>query len=111
MRPPALLLVFAVLAGFLFRSNLRDPQYMDLYEWGIGKDRAELLWKASGRLELPIVSRDHALFAIVEVVSDADQNVWSKVENRLRAFRATDRFLDRYVYGDTTIEVGERGPR
>ena len=35
---------------------------------------------------------------------------FSKNENRLAAFQATDRFLDRYLFGDTSVEViaGER---
>jgi dipeptidyl aminopeptidase/acylaminoacyl peptidase len=33
---------------------------------------------------------------------------FSKNENLLAAYRATDRFLDRYVFGDTTIEVTPR---
>jgi dipeptidyl aminopeptidase/acylaminoacyl peptidase len=30
---------------------------------------------------------------------------FSKNENRLAAYRATDRFLDRYIWGDTSVEV------
>ena len=35
---------------------------------------------------------------------------FSKNENRLAAFQVTDRFLDRYLFGDTSVEViaGER---
>ena len=30
---------------------------------------------------------------------------FSKTENNLAAYRATDRFLDRYVWGDTSADV------
>ena len=30
---------------------------------------------------------------------------FSKVESLVKAYAATDRFLDRYVRGDTTVEV------
>jgi dipeptidyl aminopeptidase/acylaminoacyl peptidase len=30
---------------------------------------------------------------------------FSRNENRLAAYRATDRFLDRYIFGDTSVEV------
>src|SRR5262249_40554994 len=47
---------------FLFTSNLRDRQYMDLYEYSLDKKKAELLWQASKKLSFSIASRDHKVF-------------------------------------------------
>jgi len=30
---------------------------------------------------------------------------FSKEENRLKAYKVTDQFLDRYLFGDTSVEV------
>lgn len=61
---------------FLFRSNRRDPQYMDLYEYNLAKDKAQLLWQGSGKLYLTAASRDHKRFIITETISDADSNLY-----------------------------------
>jgi dipeptidyl aminopeptidase/acylaminoacyl peptidase len=35
---------------------------------------------------------------------------FSRNESRLSAFGATDRFLDRYIFGDTSVTVLPAGP-
>ena len=62
--------------AFLYRSNLRDEQYMDLYEYDVKKNKAELLWKSSGKLSAQVVSRDAKRIVIVETISDADSNMY-----------------------------------
>jgi dipeptidyl aminopeptidase/acylaminoacyl peptidase len=62
--------------SFLFVSSLRDPKYLDLYEYGLATGRAERLWDGSGNLELADVSRDHRRFIIIQHISDADSNLY-----------------------------------
>jgi dipeptidyl aminopeptidase/acylaminoacyl peptidase len=61
---------------FVYLSNLRDPQYMDLYEYNTASGKSEVLWKASGRLSLTLASRDHKRFVVQETISDADSNLY-----------------------------------
>jgi dipeptidyl aminopeptidase/acylaminoacyl peptidase len=61
---------------FLYLSNLRDPQYLDLYEYSLDKKKGELLWESSGKIAFGIASRDHKRFVVLETITDADSNLY-----------------------------------
>jgi dipeptidyl aminopeptidase/acylaminoacyl peptidase len=61
---------------FLYTCSRRDPKYSDLYEYDLASRRSALLWQASGKLSLGLVSRDHRRFVLVETNSDADTNLY-----------------------------------
>jgi dipeptidyl aminopeptidase/acylaminoacyl peptidase len=60
----------------LYLSSIRDPQYMDLYEYDVTSGKSERLWEGSGKLEIQVVSRDHKRFIIKETLSDIDNNLY-----------------------------------
>jgi dipeptidyl aminopeptidase/acylaminoacyl peptidase len=62
--------------AFLYRSNLRDEQYLDLYEFDVKKGKGDLLWKSSGKLSAALVSRDGKRLIVQETLSDADSNLY-----------------------------------
>jgi dipeptidyl aminopeptidase/acylaminoacyl peptidase len=59
----------------LYTSNARDPHFMDLYEYDVGRGKAALLWQASERRSLALVSRDHRRFIVQEELASADTNL------------------------------------
>jgi dipeptidyl aminopeptidase/acylaminoacyl peptidase len=61
---------------FLYVSTLRDPRFMDLYEYEVGSGKSKLLWTASGSLALAVVSRDHRRFVLQDTLSDVDSNLY-----------------------------------
>lgn len=61
---------------FLYLSNLRDPQYLDLYEYSLDKKKGELLWESSGKVAFNVASRDHKRFVVMETLTDTDSNLY-----------------------------------
>jgi dipeptidyl aminopeptidase/acylaminoacyl peptidase len=61
----------------------------------VKKDQSDRIVAALEKRKVPV----HYL-----VLTDEGHG-FSKNENLLAAYRATDRFLDRYIFGDTTVEV------
>jgi dipeptidyl aminopeptidase/acylaminoacyl peptidase len=61
---------------FLYASSRRDPQYQDLYEYDLATKKSTLLWQASGKLNVALVSRDLKKFVVAETISDADSNLY-----------------------------------
>src|SRR3954470_10208079 len=57
--------------SFVYLSNLRDEQLLDLYEYDLVSGRSRMLWQASGAMSLANGDRAHKRFAIVETLSDA----------------------------------------
>ncbi|MBI5501920.1 MAG: S9 family peptidase [Deltaproteobacteria bacterium] len=62
--------------SFLYLSNRRDVQFMDLYEYTPATGSSERLWESSGVLNFAGTSRDHRTFVIVEVLSDVNSNMY-----------------------------------
>src|SRR5262249_38665455 len=62
--------------SFLFLSNLRDEQYLDLYEYNVARGQAQRLWESSGKISFGLPSRDHRRLILVETVSDVDSNLY-----------------------------------
>jgi dipeptidyl aminopeptidase/acylaminoacyl peptidase len=61
---------------FLYLSNLRDEKLLDLYEYDLSSGRSQLLWIASGALNLVAADRQHRRFALSETLSDSNTNLW-----------------------------------
>jgi dipeptidyl aminopeptidase/acylaminoacyl peptidase len=62
--------------AFLFRSNLRDERYLDLYEYDVKKAKAELLWRSSGKLSAELTTRDGKRIIVQETIADSDSNLY-----------------------------------
>jgi dipeptidyl aminopeptidase/acylaminoacyl peptidase len=62
--------------SFVYLSNERDEKLKDLCEYDLASGRSQILWLASGALSLSIADRAHQRFAIVETLSDANNNLW-----------------------------------
>jgi dipeptidyl aminopeptidase/acylaminoacyl peptidase len=60
----------------LYTSSVRDPKYMDVYEYDLASGKSERLWEGSGKLSLAGLSRDHKHFVISEVLSDSNNNLY-----------------------------------
>ena len=61
---------------FLYLSNRRDRQYLDLYEYDVARRRSQKLWESSGKLALEIASRNGRRFVISENLSDVNSNLY-----------------------------------
>lgn len=62
--------------SFLYLSNRRDRQYLDLYELDLARRTSTKLWESSGVLSFGLTSRDHRRFVIVEALSDVNSNLY-----------------------------------
>jgi len=60
---------------FLYLSNRRDRQYMDLYEYDVARRTSTKLWESSGVMSFATTSRDHRRFVISENLSDVNSNL------------------------------------
>lgn len=60
----------------LYQSSARDEKYMDLVEYDVAAKRSSILWQASGKLTLAAASRDHKKFAVTEVHSDTNNDLY-----------------------------------
>lgn len=58
--------------SFLYMSNRRDPQFMDLYTYELATKRSQLVWKPSGTLTWAGASRDLRQHVLVDNRSDVD---------------------------------------
>jgi len=67
---------------FLYVSNVRDPKYLDLYEYDVASGKSKSLWQSSGKLRFAGDSRDHKRFAILETISDVDSNLYLLDRNK-----------------------------
>jgi dipeptidyl aminopeptidase/acylaminoacyl peptidase len=61
---------------FLFLSSQRDPKYLDLCEYDVGKGRAQRLWESSGVIAFALTSHDHRHFIVAETLSDSNSNLY-----------------------------------
>ncbi|MFL5416353.1 MAG: prolyl oligopeptidase family serine peptidase [Myxococcales bacterium] len=62
--------------SFVYLSNLRDEKLFDLCEYDLASGHSQILWLASGALTLVNADRAHNRFAILETLSDANNNLW-----------------------------------
>jgi dipeptidyl aminopeptidase/acylaminoacyl peptidase len=61
---------------FLYLSNRRDRQYMDLCEYDLARRTSQKLWESSGVISFAITSRNHRRFIVSENLSDVNSNLY-----------------------------------
>lgn len=61
---------------FLYLSNRRDRQFLDLYEYDLARRTSQKLWESAGVFSFGATSRDHRRFIVTENLSDVNSNLY-----------------------------------
>ncbi|MCE5318155.1 MAG: S9 family peptidase [Parachlamydia sp.] len=62
--------------SFFYKSNARDPRYMDLYEMDIATWTSKMVYQNEGGFEVDAISRDKRFFAISKIRTSNDSDLY-----------------------------------